>query len=360
MNAMTRNVIIVGAGPAGLGQALALKRAGIPDVLILDARGIGASFRAWPQETRLLTPSFPSQAYGCPDLNSVFPEASPADRFVCEHISGPQYADWLNQEARRAGLDVACPVHVKAVDREDGLFELDTDQGMFRCRVLVWATGEFFFPSRHEYPGAELCVHYADVKSWRDCEGDQLLVIGGAESGIDAACNLIALGKKVTVLDRGGAWMEEQGDPSLVLSPHTRTRFRAALDSGRLRMVPDVSVVRVGDHGDGFRVYGQDGQSFACDGPPISCIGFVGGASQIRDLWAWRNGQVLLTPEDESTLTPGLFLAGPQVRQPGEIFCFIYKFRTRFDIVCHAISQRLRENESVPHLESFASHASGV
>ncbi len=51
-------VLIVGAGPAGLGVAAALKRAGVVDMLVIDAREIGAAFRNWPRQMSLLTPSF--------------------------------------------------------------------------------------------------------------------------------------------------------------------------------------------------------------------------------------------------------------------------------------------------------------
>ena len=63
------------------------------------------------------------------------------------------------------------------------------------------------------------------------------------------------------------------------------------------------------------------------------------------------NGLIpLLTGHDESTRTPGLFLVGPQVRHPGEIFCFIYKFRTRFPSVAQQISARLNQpaRERIP------------
>jgi hypothetical protein len=50
---------------------------------------------------------------------------------------------------------------------------------------------------------------------------------------------------------------------------------------------------------------------------------------------------VLLTEQDESTKTPGLFLVGPQVRHDDLIFCFIYKYRQRFGVVANAIGKRL-------------------
>ena len=41
-------VLIVGAGPAGIGTASALKQAGVEEMLVVDSREIGASFLNWP------------------------------------------------------------------------------------------------------------------------------------------------------------------------------------------------------------------------------------------------------------------------------------------------------------------------
>ena len=42
--------------------------------------------------------------------------------------------------------------------------------------------------------------------------------------------------------------------------------------------------------------------------------------------WEKEKSYPLLTEDDESTRTPGLFLVGPQVRHDNLIFCFIYKY----------------------------------
>ena len=76
--------------------------------------------------------------------------------------------------------------------------------------------------------------------------------------------------------------------------------------------------------------------------PPILCTGFDSSLKQIAPLFDWSNGYATLTQEDESTLTPGLFVVGPSVRHGDLIFCFIYKFRQRFAVVSNAIAQRLR------------------
>jgi len=55
-----------------------------------------------------------------------------------------------------------------------------------------------------------------------------------------------------------------------------------------------------------------------------------------------------LTEEaDESTITPGMFLIGSQVRHEKTIFCFIYKFRQRFPVVGKAIGERLKIDISI-------------
>ncbi|MCC5844414.1 MAG: NAD(P)-binding domain-containing protein [Verrucomicrobia bacterium] len=335
------SVIIVGAGPAGIGVALELKKQGVADVILLEAREAGASFRAWPRDTRFLTPSFPANPYGCPDLNSIKPCRSPGGELGCEHPSGTEYADWLDRIVQDTRLHIATPVEVQRVLPHDGGFELLTSRGSWTAQNVVWATGEFFFPNRGTFPGAEHCLHYRDISGWAGLPGERFVLIGGGESGIDAACHLTGLGKTVTVLDPDGAWIPEQGDPSQVLAPQSRCRLREALATGRLILQAGITVRRIEAAHAGYTVHSTAGQVFPTDTRPVLCTGFKGGASQIEDLWDWKNGIVQLTDHDESTRTPGLFLAGPQVRHPGEIFCFIYKFRTRFPVLAHAVKRNV-------------------
>merc|ERR1712146_563570 len=52
-------------------------------------------------------------------------------------------------------------------------------------------------------------------------------------------------------------------------------------------------------------------------------------------------GDPKLTKCGESTICPGLFLCGPQVRQDDQIFCFVYKYRQRFAVVMNEIATRM-------------------
>ena len=83
---MQHKIIIIGAGPAGIGSALALTRAGIKDIVILEANCVGSSFRRWPKQMRLITPSFHTNSFYQTDLNSITPDTSPADFFQKQHL----------------------------------------------------------------------------------------------------------------------------------------------------------------------------------------------------------------------------------------------------------------------------------
>ena len=66
--------------------------------------------------------------------------------------------------------------------------------------------------------GAELCMHNSSVRSWADLPGDDFVVIGGYESGMDALYNLTMCGKKCTVASSTAFWKVATDDPSTELA----------------------------------------------------------------------------------------------------------------------------------------------
>ena len=232
------DVVVVGAGAAGIGCAVSLTRAfGLDSdrVRILERSDtVGASFRAWSEEMRFISPSFNQQGWTSSfDLNAVAQDTSPAYALHAQHPSGEQYADYLAALADDANLDIRLGTEVRSVEKlADGDFDVHVRAGgaddIIRTRFVVWAAGEFQYPSTGDLPGAEFCVHNSKVESWAGLPGDERVA-----------------------------------------------------------------------------------------------------------------GAPLLTAEDESTKTPGVFLVGPAVVQGDLSFCFVYKFRQRFGIVADAICRGL-------------------
>jgi len=257
------DVLVVGAGAAGVG--IALQKLDLR-VGLVDRYGVGASFRRWPKETRFITPSFTSNAFNLPDLNALTPDTSPAYSLGKEHLSGVDYARYLAALVKHYELPVATKTAVGRVEPLAEGFRIHTSQGPIEARFVVWAVGEFQFP-KASLRGARNGLHYGRVRSWADLEGEERLVVGGYESGIDAAYNLAMAGKKVVVADPAAPWESSTGEPSADLSPYTRERLEAALQSGRVRLsrmrVEGIRAV------DGHYEVLHEGGSFRVAHPPV-------------------------------------------------------------------------------------------
>ena len=191
------DVVVVGAGPAGLGVAIALMDAGVKDLAVLERDSVGASFARWPSETRFITPSFPSNSVGMLDLNSIAIGTSPAFSMRVEHPTGQEYAKHLKDIARFFKIPVCEKTNVTSVTREDAAFCIETEHGPIWAKHVVWAVGEFQYPRIFSFVGAPLCRHTATIESYQDIEGDDFIIIGGYESGLDAAYHLACQNRKV-------------------------------------------------------------------------------------------------------------------------------------------------------------------
>ena len=351
------DVVIVGAGAAGVGFGVTLRHLGIDNFVIVDRAAVGASFLRWSRQTRFITPSFASNQFGQLDLNSVCLNTSPAYSIGVEHPTGAEYAGYLRGVAEHFELPIVTGVDVLSVARntQHKRFRVQTSRGDMRARFVVWAAGEMQYPRTQGFPGAELCLHYSSVPSWDELPGGERCIIGGAESGMDAAVALAASGRRAVVFDRGEPWEREGSDPSQLLSPFTKERLNSAKESGRVRLRGGYAVVGVYRKDNGYQLAFEDGHIVSCAEKPILASGFVGSAGLVRSLFDWQDdGLPLLTENDESTVTKGLFLIGPQVRHLKVIFCFIYKFRQRFAVVANQIARRLQV--STEPLEEYRFH----
>ena len=336
------DVVVVGAGPAGIGVAIALLDAGIERVLVLERNQVGSSFAQWPKETRFITPSFPSNSIGMLDLNSIAIGISPAYTMREEHPTGQNYAKHLQNVASFFKVPVREQTTVTNISQEDGVFRIETKQEPIWAKNVVWAVGEFQYPRVFSFVGSSMCRHTATIDSYGELKGDDFVVIGGYESGLDAAYHLARRNKRVTLIDRGCPWSDNSSDPSIALSTYSFERMKDARFKSNVELVPETDVSCVQRVDGGYNVLTKDGLTFNTSSRPLLATGFAGGHGLVADLFKLRDdGFPLLTKNDESTEVPGIFLCGPYVRQGNLIFCFIFKYRQRFAVVAKAIATSL-------------------
>jgi cation diffusion facilitator CzcD-associated flavoprotein CzcO len=340
---MEYNVIIVGSGPAGLGCSQALERAGIDKVLILEANTVGSSFRKWPQQMRLITPSFYGNPFYCTDLNGITPHESPADYSQNEHISGSEYADYLQAIATHHRLNIKENERVLQLTPVGKGYTVKTVKSTYRAHAVIWAAGEFSLPKSGAFDGTEHCVHSSFFRDWNDYQGKEAIVIGGYESGIDTACHLAKLGKRVLVLSKGEPWNLEHADPSETLSPYSRERLNDALERHPKRFIlrGNSTVVSVKQSATGYLVETVGGKVYESSHRPIAATGYHSALKPIKELWEWNGSVPNFTDDDASTLHPGLYYSGPSLMHRDSKFCFIYKFRARFGVIARSIAKRI-------------------
>ena len=336
------DVVVVGAGAAGVGAAVTLKHAGIENFVVFERHTVGASFAAWPVETRFITPSYATNSIGMLDLNSIAIGTSPAFSLGVEHPTGEDYAMYLRAVARFFELPVRQGADVMQVAKVGDGFRIDTAGETLQAKHVIWAAGEFQYPRLSGFVGSQLCRHTATVAGYEELDGDDFIVVGGYESGVDAAYHLACRGKRVRLFDKNCPWEEESSDPSVALSPFTLERMRADRFVEQVELFPNTPIESVARVDAMYEVTARDGHRFQTRVPPLLAGGFEGSHKLVADLFERRDdGSLLLSEHDESTVVPGVFLCGPAVRHNNHVFCFIFKYRQRFAVVAKAIATSL-------------------
>lgn len=336
------DVIVVGAGAAGIGVGIAIAHVGIENFLIVDRETVGSSFSSWPDETRFITPSFPSNSIGMLDLNSIAIGISPAFSMKVEHPTGKEYAEHLQDISDFFELPIREKTDVRNIEKNDGLFHLETQEGTLLAKNVIWAAGEYQYPLLDGFVGSELCRHTSTVPSYGGLDGEDFLIVGGYESGIDAAVHLSNRDKKVRLFDLNAPWLEETSDPSVALSTFSFERMNNPKFEEHTKLFANTPVESVSVEDGVYVLKTQDGQIFSSTNQPLLAGGFSGSHKFVSHLFDERDdGFPELNESDESTIVPGMFLCGPSVRHDGHIFCFIFKYRQRFAIVAQAIASSL-------------------
>ncbi|MGC5346867.1 NAD(P)-binding domain-containing protein [Streptomyces sp. DT171] len=178
---MDVDVVVVGAGQAGLSAAYHLRRAGLApdrDFVVLDhaPRPGGAWQFRWPSLTY-------GKVHGMHSLPGMELTGADDSRPSSEVI-GAYFAEY----EETFGLRVHRPVEVRAV-REGGGGRLlvETSEGTYRARALINATGTWDRPFWPRLPGQETFrgrqLHTADYPGPEEFAGLRVVVVGGGASG---------------------------------------------------------------------------------------------------------------------------------------------------------------------------------
>ncbi len=179
------DLVIVGAGPAGLSASLRALEIGLRSVT-LEAEEFGGTVAKYPRQKLVMTSPVEFPTYG---------------KFTKREISKENLLALWSTAAQKGGLDVRTQEPVTAVLRDStGRFTVRTPKGEYHALAVLMAIGRRGTPNKLGIPGEELPHVMYSLLDAEAYEGKRILVVGGGDSAVEAAMGLATQkGNRVTI-----------------------------------------------------------------------------------------------------------------------------------------------------------------
>jgi thioredoxin reductase (NADPH) len=229
------DLVIIGAGPAGLSAAEAAANEGL-DYLVIEKGTIANTIRQYPVGRTLF--STPNELEMSAGTLKPLREKPTREELLSHYIHFVLEKDLKINTGERV-VDVSG-------DIEQGFF-ITTDRAEYHAARVLFAIGAMDIPRRLNIPGEELPkVQHLFVEPYAYVRKDAL-VVGGGNSAAEAALFLSQEGVRTTM----AIWREdwENRDPKAGAMKHwVRTPLEAEVEAGRLNVVLYRHVDEIHEH----------------------------------------------------------------------------------------------------------------
>jgi putative flavoprotein involved in K+ transport len=180
------DVVIIGAGPAGLAAAATLRARGI-DATIIERGRVGEPWRGRYDRLHLHT---------IRSLSHLPGYRIPRD--FGRWVARDQFVQYLEQYTVHHRIEPRLGVEVTRLDRDDGHWSVRTTAGTIPAQAVVIATGLTRLPHVPRWPGTfnGPLIHSVDYRNPQPYQDQDVLIVGAGNSGTEIAVDLAEGGAK--------------------------------------------------------------------------------------------------------------------------------------------------------------------
>jgi indole-3-pyruvate monooxygenase len=232
----SENILVIGAGPAGLATSACLRREGLAHVVLERQARIADAWHRHYDRLHLHTTKTYS---GLP----MMPWPKSARRYPARE----QVVRYLQAYAAEHHVVPRLGVTVHAVRRRGDRFTVETSAGVMTPSVVVMATGYNRVPKLPSISGLDRfhgsAIHASEYQNASPYQGKRTLVVGCGNSGAEIALDLAEQGLDVALVVRGPVHVvprEMFGRPiqhTNILLSHLPLGLRDAIAMRTLRLV---------------------------------------------------------------------------------------------------------------------------
>ncbi|MEX2947555.1 bacillithiol disulfide reductase YpdA [Staphylococcus warneri] len=219
--------IIIGGGPCGLSAAIEQKKKGI-ETLVIEKGNVVESIYNYPTHQTFFSSS---DKLSIGDIPFIVEESKPRRN---------QALVYYREVVKHHQLNIHAFEEVLTVKKMDNRFTITTTKDVYECKFLTVATGYYGQHNTLEVEGAELSKVFHYFKEAHPYFDQNVVVIGGKNSAVDAALELEKAGANVTVIYRGDHYPK-------AIKPWILPNFESLVNHEKITMEFNANVTQIAE-----------------------------------------------------------------------------------------------------------------